>query len=91
VWGIIGVLCTPIIWLFYPETSGRTLEDMDHMFITNPGIFVFNKPEMTQTTRPESYVAAERARIQAQAATEANGDSGDDGATPVVVVAESKV
>ncbi|KAI1404978.1 putative sugar transporter [Hypoxylon fuscum] len=63
---IFGVLCFcffPIVLLFYPETSNRTLEDMDYMFIQNPSIFVFGKAEMTQRRRPTSFVIAEVARI----------------------------
>lgn len=53
----------PIILLFYPETSNRTLEDMDHMFIQNPSIFVYGKPDMTQHIRPLSFIDAEAQRI----------------------------
>jgi hypothetical protein len=28
----INLVCIPIIYLFYPETNGRTLEDMDMLF-----------------------------------------------------------
>jgi hypothetical protein len=28
----INLVCIPIIYLFYPETNGRTLEDMDALF-----------------------------------------------------------
>lgn len=28
----INLVCIPIIYLFYPETNGRTLEDMDVLF-----------------------------------------------------------
>ncbi|KAK6954582.1 hypothetical protein Daesc_004549 [Daldinia eschscholtzii] len=51
------------ILLFYPETSNRTLEDMDHMFIQNPSVFVLGKPEMTQCRRPASFATAEAERI----------------------------
>jgi hypothetical protein len=37
----------PVVWLFYPEMARRTLEDMDFMFASNPGLFVFNKHDMT--------------------------------------------
>ncbi|KAI2465213.1 putative sugar transporter [Annulohypoxylon bovei var. microspora] len=53
----------PIVLLFYPETSNRTLEDMDHMFIQNPSIFVLGKADMTQRRRPTSFIDAEAQRI----------------------------
>ena len=28
----VNLVCVPIIWLFYPETKGRALEDMDELF-----------------------------------------------------------
>ncbi|KAI1372774.1 putative sugar transporter [Hypoxylon crocopeplum] len=63
---IFGVLCFcyfPIVLLFYPETSRRTLEDMDQMFIQNPSIFVLGNAEMTQRRRPTSFADAEAERI----------------------------
>ncbi|KAI4862363.1 putative sugar transporter [Hypoxylon rubiginosum] len=63
---IFGVICFtyfPIVFCFYPETSNRTLEDMDHMFIQNPSIFVFGKADMTQRRRPKNFIDAEVARI----------------------------
>ncbi|KAI1773046.1 putative sugar transporter [Hypoxylon cercidicola] len=63
---IFGVICFsyfPIVFCFYPETSNRTLEDMDHMFIQNPSIFVFGRPDMTQRSRPVNFIDAEVARI----------------------------
>ncbi|KAL7625846.1 hypothetical protein AAE478_005069 [Parahypoxylon ruwenzoriense] len=63
---IFGVICFfyfPIVLLFYPETSNRTLEDMDHMFILNPSIFVLGNADMTQRRRPTSLIDAETERI----------------------------
>ena len=28
----VNLVCVPIIWIFYPETKGRSLEDMDALF-----------------------------------------------------------
>ena len=28
----VNLVCVPIIWLAYPETKGRRLEDMDELF-----------------------------------------------------------
>ncbi|KAI1646757.1 putative sugar transporter [Daldinia loculata] len=63
---IFAVFCFsyfPIVLLFYPETSNRTLEDMDYMFIQNPSIFVLGRQEMTQRRRPASFATAEADRI----------------------------
>ncbi|CAH0056102.1 unnamed protein product [Clonostachys solani] len=29
---VVNFACAPIVWLFYPETKGRALEDMDEIF-----------------------------------------------------------
>ncbi|KAH8202503.1 hypothetical protein TruAng_003311 [Truncatella angustata] len=58
----------PVVYCFYPETSGRTLEDMDEVFIRHPDVFVCRNPETTQLTRPQVLVDAERDRIARAAA-----------------------
>ena len=32
IWAILNAVFVPITWLFYPETAGRTLEDMNKIF-----------------------------------------------------------
>lgn len=59
------------MYCFYPETSNRTLEDMDQIFLRNPSVWVFGNNEMTQRARPQALVDAETERIAA--------DVGDDG------------
>jgi len=34
VFGAINFLTIPMIWAFYPETANRTLEEMDHLFMS---------------------------------------------------------
>lgn len=63
VFAIISFSFAPIIFCFYPETSRRTLEDMDLIFIRNPGVFVFGKDELTKRERPQALIDAERERI----------------------------
>lgn len=54
----------PIVWALYPETTQRTLEDMDEIFKANPGVFIFGNKDITQRARPQAFVEAERARVQ---------------------------
>ena len=28
----VNLVCAPVVWLLYPETAGRALEDMDSLF-----------------------------------------------------------
>ncbi|KAI0595396.1 general substrate transporter [Biscogniauxia sp. FL1348] len=64
---IFAVICLtffPTVFCFYPETSRRTLEDMDQMFIRNPSWIVAGKNEMTQRERPHAFIEAETERIR---------------------------
>lgn len=33
IWAVLNATFIPITWLFYPETAGRSLEDMDAVFL----------------------------------------------------------
>jgi hypothetical protein len=55
----------PIVFCLYPETSRRTLEDMDYIFESNPHVFVAGKPHLTSRKRPSAFVDAETRRIEA--------------------------
>ncbi|RYP52073.1 hypothetical protein DL768_002756 [Monosporascus sp. mg162] len=46
----INFACIPMIYLFYPETKGRSLEDMDFVFHVRPGTGESDGPE--DATRP---------------------------------------
>lgn len=39
VYAVIGGIIPPIIYLFYPETKGRSLEEVDEIFRDAPSIF----------------------------------------------------
>lgn len=73
VFAIFSFTITPMIYLFYPETANRTLEDMDQIFIHNPSACVFSNRAATQSQRPQLYIDAETVRI-AQAG---QGDAGE--------------
>lgn len=47
IWTVLNALMVPLIWLFYPETAGRSLEDIDRMFEANPSVWVFTAKSMT--------------------------------------------
>lgn len=65
----------PIVYLIYPETTQRTLEDMDLIFSSNPSIFVFNNRNLTQRARPQDFIDAENERIAAAEARERKTDT----------------
>ncbi|PKS09830.1 hypothetical protein jhhlp_004453 [Lomentospora prolificans] len=74
-WGfylIFAIICWvyfPVVFCLYPETTRRTLEDMDQIFIQNPSIFVFGKPDLTNRERPKAFIDAEERRIAETAET----------------------
>lgn len=72
-YAVFAIICYayfPIVFCIYPETSRRTLEDMDEIFIHNSSVFVFGLSEMTQRERPQLFVDAEAKRIEDGASSE---------------------
>ncbi|KAL4932828.1 sugar porter family MFS transporter [Aspergillus undulatus] len=55
IWVSLNAAMVPIMYLFYPETAGRTLEDIDEYYRTNPPLLVFRDKEATSLKRPERY------------------------------------
>ncbi|KAL4894828.1 putative sugar transporter [Aspergillus ambiguus] len=53
----------PVVFCLYPETSRRTLEDMDEIFLRYRSLMVCGKTTLTQRERPTEFVEAEATRI----------------------------
>ena len=71
---VFAIICWayfPLVYFLYPETSRRTLEDMDEIFINNPSALVFKNAAMTSRHRPQIFIDAEERRIADGAAAEA--------------------
>ena len=51
IWTVFNALMVIIVYVFYPETAGRSLEDIDTMFEHNSTIWAFSQPSMT-TRKP---------------------------------------
>lgn len=41
IWTVLNGSFVPFTYFLYPETAGRTLEDIDHYFREQPGLLVF--------------------------------------------------
>ena len=39
VYCIINAICVPVVYFFYPETAGRSLEELDEIFTSSKSIF----------------------------------------------------
>lgn len=56
IWTIFNASFVPIVYLFYPETADRTLEDIDRLFRDDAPIFVFRDKDAISEKRPLKYV-----------------------------------
>ncbi|KKY16585.1 putative mfs sugar [Diplodia seriata] len=52
VWTVFNAVFLPTIYLFYPETANRSLEDLDEYYRTNPSLIVIRDPDAISTKRP---------------------------------------
>ncbi|KAB8069715.1 putative MFS sugar transporter [Aspergillus leporis] len=64
VWTVMNAVCIPIIYYLYPETSNRTLEDLDAYYRSNPPLIVVNDPDAISAKRPLKYIEHEDEELQ---------------------------
>lgn len=61
----------PIVYLFYPETADRSLEDIDRMYRDNPKLLVFRDKTITSAKRPMEYVQHEQEQVRRNSSVDA--------------------
>lgn len=49
IWALLNAAFVPITWLFYPETAGRSLEEMDIVFLNERFGFTRTRSPATRT------------------------------------------
>lgn len=64
IWTVFNASFVPIVYFLYPETAGRTLEDLDRYFHDNKNILVFRDKEATASKRPQHLVEHEHEEIR---------------------------
>ncbi|KAJ6632433.1 general substrate transporter [Mycena sp. CBHHK59/15] len=65
IWMVFNAIFVPLVWLLYPETANRHLEDIDHLYRdNNTMILVFRNKEAIQLERPQRFVDADNQRVQ---------------------------
>lgn len=64
IWTVFNFSFIPIVYLFYPETAGRSLEDMDRYYTEDPKLFVFRDKDATSKRRPQRYVEREQHEVR---------------------------
>ena len=63
IWTVFNASFVPIVYLFYPETADRTLEDIDRLFRDNQDILIFKDKDAISTKRPLAYIEHEQAEV----------------------------
>ncbi|RDW81182.1 sugar porter family MFS transporter [Aspergillus mulundensis] len=83
IWIVLNAAMVPTMYLFYPETAGRTLEDMDEYYRTNPPLLVYRDKEAVSAKRPERYRLREEEVIRkndfGQGSAGEEGEKKEDG------------
>ena len=64
IWTVLNGSFVPFTYFLYPETAGRTLEDIDHYFRTQPSLLVFRDKVATQSTRPQEFIEKEEQEVR---------------------------
>ena len=71
IWTIFNFAFLPIIYLFYPETAARTLEDIDRLFRENHDILIFKDKDAISPKRPQAYIDHEHTEIRRASSVDA--------------------
>ncbi|KAL1593033.1 hypothetical protein SLS59_009503 [Nothophoma quercina] len=64
IWCVFNFAFIPTVYFFYPETAGRTLEDLDRYFAGDAPLLVFRDKEVIASKRPEKFIENEKAEIR---------------------------
>ena len=63
IWTVLNALMIPIIWLFYPETAGRSLESINSMFESHSTVWAFSEKDMISRKPEEIWITMDRNSI----------------------------
>lgn len=66
IWTVLNFSFVPTVYFFYPETAGRTLEDLDSYFRDQPGLLVFGDKSATSSKRPIEFIEREEQEVRRQ-------------------------
>ncbi|KAK1706602.1 uncharacterized protein BDZ83DRAFT_543751, partial [Colletotrichum acutatum] len=64
VFTVLNAAFLPVIYLFYPETANRTLEDLDEYYRNDPPLIVIGDKDAIASKRPKKYVDRQEAHVQ---------------------------
>jgi hypothetical protein len=61
---VLNAAFLPFLYFFFPETSDRTLEDLDAYYRDNPPLVVIGDKDATSRRRPFRFVEAEETDVR---------------------------
>jgi len=64
VWTCTNAAFLPVLYFLYPETSDRTLEDLDAYYRENPPLIVTRDKDSISRKRPEKFKAMQAEDVQ---------------------------
>ncbi|KAI2606603.1 general substrate transporter [Hypoxylon sp. NC1633] len=64
IWTVTNAVFLPVIWLFYPETANRSLEDLDAFYRDNPPLVLHKDRDSISVRRPERFIQAQGRDIE---------------------------
>ncbi|KAB8349848.1 hypothetical protein FH972_023861 [Carpinus fangiana] len=65
IWTVFNAAFVPIVYFLYPETAGRTLEDMDRYYREDGGNFlVWRDADAIGRKRPRKYIEYEESEVR---------------------------
>ncbi|MCJ1465579.1 hypothetical protein MMC07_004198 [Pseudocyphellaria aurata] len=56
IWTVFNLAFVPVVYFLYPETSQRSLEDIDRLFRDDQSILIFRNKDAIASGRPAAYV-----------------------------------
>lgn len=63
IWTVLNGSFVPLTYFLYPETAGRTLEDIDTYFRGQPSLLVFRDHIATSSKRPMEFIEREEQEV----------------------------
>lgn len=69
IWAVVNAAALPVIWALFPETSNRTLEDLDAYYREDPPLLVFKDKDSTSVRRPQKFAITQSRDVEEVAAT----------------------
>ncbi|KAI9849871.1 MAG: hypothetical protein M1837_000085 [Sclerophora amabilis] len=64
IWTVFNASFVPIVYIFYPETAGRRLEDIDRLYREDSTLFVCKNKYAISPKRPLAYIEADEREVR---------------------------